>query len=90
VAEREVMECKLFSIRLNWRNPLSGSEGQMQVRRCRGKRLCLAFEKATERVHVKVAKSVSADTLMTHICAKTYRESVYDIKAFKGYQSYAC
>jgi transposase len=87
VAELEAR--KLSSpARSNWTRPISvGGARASAAEALLGKAWVFGLLERDGRVYTKVVENVSAETLMTHICANTRKGSVYYTDAYKGYQS---
>ncbi len=87
VAELEAMEGKLSGeIELD-EAYFGGRRKGKRGRGAAGKSVVFGLLERNGRVYTKVVANVTADTLMTHIRAKTRKGSVYYTDAFKGYQS---
>ena len=87
VAELEAMESKLSGeIELD-EAYFGGRRKGTRGRGAAGKSVVFGLLERDGRVYTKVVENVSAETLMTHIRAKTRKGSVYYTDAFKGYQS---
>lgn len=87
VAELETMESKLSGeIELDDAY-LGGRRKGKRGRGAAGKSVVCGLLERDGRVYTKVVENVSAETLLTHIRAKTRKGSVYYTDAFKGYQS---
>jgi transposase len=87
VAELEAMESKLSGeIELD-EAYFGGRRKGQRGRGAAGKSVVFGLLERDGRVYTKVVENVSAETLLTHIRAKTRKGSVYYTDAFKGYQS---